>query len=381
MKRFARCPAAVRPHEVVLVVAVTLLCATVFLPAIGESRQNARIIQCLANLRTLGEATGQYYTVERDFPFALPFNYRTPDWAFPFGLATEFSWGGGMPDKTAAEYTAAGVGDTGAFNPGSVSNPADVNAIPPRYRALNPYIDPSVSWDDGSRDPQRSTNNPRTQIPMELPGVFKCPDDYTANVPFLQGFGGPPPAETPGVFAPTATDGFPTWQYWGTSYAANWYWFYYYSFGLIGGGDFEIMDSSYANDANILGLLKGVNGVRGLSSYMFERGMGGDWESRFVILMENRMNEALSGARPCGWPNGPAGTPRFAGWHGDRNGHAALLFDGHATYAIRNTNRVQGDDWTVWPAQPWTGVLTRFENVTCEPLNAGSVNPLTRKRR
>lgn len=347
--------AAMRPHEVVLVTSVILLSAVVLVPAIGESKQRGSIAVCLANLRTLGVASGYYFDDHTDFPFAMPFGYRAArEYRFNVGLATEFIYGGGMPDKTFTDYQLAGLSSPGSSNPGSTSTPADVNAYPPRFRALNPHVEPRVSWDDGTRAPQRSSNNPRTQLPMQLPDVFKCPADNSPEVPTLQ----VTPQPAPGAVAALSRFSRPTWQYWGTSYAANWYWAVGYATAVGSGG--TGLPPVYVDAANVLGLYQGfTNGVPGLSGYMFSRDASGDWMSRFVLLMEGRMNVALKGARPCDYPGSPPFS-NYTGWHGELNGHAALHADGHATYDYRDTHFVEGDGWSVWPQRPWLGNLSRY---------------------
>lgn len=342
--------------ELLVVVAIIGLLISILLPALSRAKEQGRIGVCLSNERQLGTAANAYMLDNVDFLWAVPFGYQTRQWRFPFGLATEFIYGGGMPDKTFQDYNNAGVGGIGPINPGNSSNPADVNAIPPRFRPVNRYVDPGVSWDQGARDPRIGANNPRTALPADTPGIFRCPSDKTVQVPSLRNIGTPnPPIEEDLAVA--------SWDYWGNSYPANWYWAYYFSDGVRGGAGFEIGDQIYADRAVCLGLLLNSGGATardGLGAKMLNRDPAGGWESQFVMIYENMFNYAAEGARPQNYDSNP-GIRNYVGWHGQLNFHSAVYRDGHADYGTRDTRYVRGTGWTTWPNLPWTGIWSRYQ--------------------
>lgn len=317
--------------ELLVVVAVIGLLLAILLPALERAREQGRIAVCLANLKAIGLSQCQYVVEDRsqNLPWAVPFAYRVSD--FPqytgAGIATSFIWGGGMPDRTAQQSQAAGVGNLSS---------ADVWRLPPRFRPMNRYVFPGVSFDSGDRDDTVGPNSARVLIPMTLPGVFRCPSDRSAAVPLLGGANPHQEEDTP----------FRCWEFWGSSYPMNWCWSLYYK---------EAQEPApYNLPANALGL----NNVPGIGAKMLQR-VGGGWESRFVTFFEGQFSYAAENAFPPNVPN-PQETPRYIGWHKQANQHAAAYKDGHADYRYRDTRFTEGPGWTIWPNRPWGGPLAGF---------------------
>ena len=324
--------------ELLVVVAIIALLIAILLPSLVQAREQARITLCIANLRSVSQGAAGYMTESNDtIVFAFPFNYAIEGQIWPGGLTkiiTEFIWGGGVPDKATADWN-SGPGTSAGPNP---VQRADTYNIRPIHRPLNKYLSPEVSWDD----PERVFNNPaRTGRPMQLPGFFKCPSDRTAAVPLANGTNTDVEGDTP----------WSTWEFWGTSYATNWYWPYYYWDQKNSKGTSKGKSPPYSqNYGNIVAGSAGGSPFPSLARDMM-KDKGGRWATEFILFYENRLNYAMDGARPRGLANNDAKT--FKGWHNRLDYHAAGFLDGHATYRRFDTRYVDGPGWTTWPNRPW----------------------------
>lgn len=351
-------PRAFTLIELLVVVAIIALLISILLPTLRKAREQARITECLVNLRAISSAANQYLTSDSsgDLPWAIPFNAGEPSEPMGYGAggikyrfyyATEVIWGGTMPNVTPEEFEGSGVLPPGAENPASPGTFADVMVLPPRHRPLNPYLFPGVSFDQAHRDWFPSGDDtPRRASPPDIPTTFRCASDRTANIPDASR-GDPANIELDTVFE--------SWRFWGSSYPINWYWPRYYEKAPPGNsvpynGDF----------GKILGLQPRSNAKRGLGRYMLETNQVAGWQSRFVTFYESLFNYAMEGAWPRGYTNAQ---PRlFIGWHGEQNKHVASYFDGHADYKVRDTRYIEGDGWTTWPSRPWGGDWTAYQD-------------------
>ncbi len=302
--------------EVLVVVVLLALLLAVLGPALPRAREQSKVANCLANLRFISQSASSYMTEQGTIAFAFPWDVRFGDYSPNFSFATEFSWGGGVPDKRGSEWGAT-------WGPNPVSGRTDVYVITPADRPLNEYMVPGVWW----THPLRLKGNPeRYQIPMELPEFFKCPSDAWAMPPE---FGSDPNA-------PPDPDN-PSWAWWGTSYAMNWYWAYFYS---------EDTGETFIGRTDSPGILDGSR-HREIIQSKFERGA-----SEWVLFYENALNFRFEGVRPRG---GGEPLPDLPGWHGHRNVHAAGFADGSARYRRFENEYVDGPGWTLWPNRPWDG--------------------------
>ena len=317
---------AMTPVEASLVGGVVALLLLVMVPSLNHAKEQARIRVCLSNLRTIGQASSAYITEYADLPWALPAPYTAggntyDNWSF----FTEFIWGGGMTDKTAADWNDSGLAALNGWD-GTTIVAADFNVVPPKVRPLNRFFSSEVYW--------TNTRPGRTRRPKELPAVFKCPDDHTAVAPAV------------GAVQPShdLNSAFRTWDWWGTSYAVNWYWPYYYT----------------PSGANFLGILltQGKSFLK--STQLRDRAA-----AETVVFMENQLNFALRGARPPGSSGGPWANPgaNEVGWHGRLNYHAAAFLDGSARYQRFDTRYLIGKNWTIWPAKPWEGQWAQYNDI------------------
>jgi hypothetical protein len=310
--------------DAVIVVATLGLVVAVFVPPLDAVRKHSRVATCLSNLRTIAQAGSAYATEHGTLVFVYRWNFRSEHMYLStvnFNLATEFIWGGGLPDARRIDWD-----DSWGMNP--LDYWPDVYQIPELDRPLNRMFDPDVSWCDLER--QGAGNPIRRHRPMQLPSFFKCPSDSTVAVPQA---GGPDGGDLP-------EDCDPTWKWWGSSYPINWYWAYYYrafmGMPLIGG----------ANSGSV-GLLDGPCHTEILAS---KRDRGA---SEWILFYENRLNFAFEAAVPRGYS--PSDEPRsLQGWHGQQDVHAAGFADGSARYQHFDPRYTDGPGWTLWPNRPWT---------------------------
>ena len=332
--------------ELLVVVAIIALLISILLPALDAAREQARITKCIANLRTIGQATNTYLLDGNDdIVFAYPFQTWINGQSLSFTLITEFIWGGDVPDPTTQEYVASGAADP--INPATAVT--DIFRVRPKDRPLNRYIASSVSWDI----PERMSPAQRTVRRAQTPDFFKCPSDKTVKVPL---------AGT----ASTDFDGntpFQTWRFWGTSYPSNWYWPYYYQQARPGnrppyGGDFARI---------VAGQAAPPNPCQSLGRAMM-KDKGGRWGAEFIIFYENRFNYMMNNARPNRPPVALAARNTGIGWHKKRDFHAAGFLDGSARYQKFDTRFVYGTNWTIWPNKPWEGFWATYnDNVPGPP--------------
>ena len=307
--------------ELLVVVAIIALLISILLPSLSRAKEQARIAKCLANLREITRASVNYCMDKGNPVFCFNFNYYIDDYYPDFKLATEFIWGGGLPDRDKDDWDET----QGEHNPAHRSTIADTYKIDPADRPMNKYLDAEVSWGDKRRLHGLGTGD-RIKIPMDLPEYFQCPSDCTAGVPMLGASDEVADSDTP----------FRTWQWWGNSYPINWYWANYHPFGA---------DDPYSRSFNAL-----VSGAAGKRLINTKNDSGA---AEWIMFYENQMNFAMDSAYPRGYR---AAEPKnVRGWHKQDNFHTAGFLDGHASYQYFDTRYIDGTGWTTWPNKPWYG--------------------------
>lgn len=340
--------------ELLVVVAIIALLISILLPALNAAKEQSRIAVCLSNLRSITSAANGYLLDSAgngDLPWALPKSgpiggYTAGGNVWRWQIWSSLIWGGGMPQKTREEWLGAGLpGPSPANN--LAGQGADTYNVPPRYRSLNPFLFPEVSWDNGNRD----TVAARKALPMNLPGLFICPSDKTATLPLIGDENDAPDPDT--IHS--------NWEWWGSSYGINWKW---------AAGYYAGVGPPYPTSlTGVLGLIQGANSAgspwgRRLLSHRKNAG----WNSQFIAFMEAGGGFGTESAGPPGPDGQPVGSQgdnnsvpkRVMGWHQKFSWHARGYLDGHAEYGYMDTRFVFGTGWTLWPPQPWEGNLAQY---------------------
>lgn len=302
--------------ELLVVVAIIALLISILLPTLSRAKEQARISLCLSNQRSIVQAAIQYVMDKKSIVFAFPWGY-VPTGAqsgYNFNLATEFIWGGGVPDRRRVDWDPEMGQNPMDYNP-------DIYITRPIFRPLNKYFDAKVSWDHPDR--WGVDRAPRRNIPMDLPEYFKCPSDTSAAVPMAG-------ASTDPTYSPESISR--TWEFWGTSYPINWYW-----------GNFFRSGDIVTNMNRYAGWILGQKTDKGAA----------EW----ILFYENQMNFAMESAVPHGAESLRVEQPRrVTGWHRQDAMHAAAFFDGHAEYRYFDTAYVDGPGWSTWPNRDyWKG--------------------------
>ncbi len=331
--------------ELLVVVAIIALLIAIVLPSLSRAREQARVAQCLSNQRQLGIGVNQYLFEDDDLPWSIP--NGAGGGAYTFSVYSEFVWGGAMPNPTNGKWETAHA-DQPIFFP---SARRDVFRVPPRLRPMNKYLASSVYWD---AEPNPDPEAPRA-VPAETPGFFQCPSDSTIRVPFVGR--AVPPSEPLTAHS--------TWEFWGTSYAINWYWPYYYY--RVAPGNRPPYNGDFSRIMGHQSLQGGARDFRGLGRDILQN-KDGRFASEFVVFMENNLNFALERARPPGYRGGPwsDGSINLPGWHKQMDMHAACYLDGSVRYQRMNTQYVFGQDWTIWPNKPWEGLWSNFNELPAD---------------
>lgn len=322
LKLLTRTRSAFTLIELLVVVAIIATLIAILLPSLAAAREQARVSMDLSNQRQVAMATASYVgdnSKDSTIYFAFPIGF-SPGYGVSYSYYTEVVSIGAIPDVTDAQMQAAGAGVS------SITQ-CDAGWFTPKTRPLNKYITPDMSWDDNKRIGNAAA---RVNNPMVLPAVFKCPSDRTCKLPYAESPNGEAADDTP----------FPSWKYWGVSYASNWYWPYYYT---------ETESAPY--QGNFLNVLAGTTSVKSLGRKLMGNKQG-RFASEFIIFEEEQMDYALADSYPRGY-TGSANPKNIIGWHGKVDYHVAAFLDGGARYKKFDTRYVDGPGWTVWPSRPW----------------------------
>ena len=325
--------------ELLVVVAIIALLISILLPSLQQAREQAKIVKCLANMKTLGTA-GVSYTLEfNDYAWGV----QNRGGAYSFSVYSESVWGGSIPDKTNQQFDASGS----TLGEPYTAQQFDVYKTPPRFRPLNKYIAPTLTW-DCEVDPVLTTDRLTDGLPpSEIPGFFQCPSDSHPYLPWV--------GERNEL--PESVTAYPMWEYLGNSYCINWYWPYYYGRSGPTGGPAEPPYSFLGH----LGLLPNR---KSLGNKLLKN-KDGRFAAEFIIFMEGNLDFALEAAKPPGYqgtPWAPGPGKNLMGWHGKLDKHTASFLDGHAAYPKMDTRFVFGTSWTIWPNKPWTGHWEQFND-------------------
>jgi prepilin-type N-terminal cleavage/methylation domain-containing protein len=336
--------------ELLVVVAIIALLISILLPSLARAKEQAKIAKCLSNLRGAMTAVAAYGLEYDDFSWALPTPYTVGGRTYTFQVYSEFSWSGGLPNRTDTDWQ---NNDYDLNAQGYRGSAFDSYRVRPKDRPMNRYFAPSVSWD---ADP-RTNFNARPPVDHETPDFFKCPSDSSAAAPWVSQLNPARDPDTP----------LQSWDYNGTSYTINWYWPYYY---------YRVSPGNQApysgNFIRIIGAdAPGANGrqIKGLGSTLL-RNKDGRFASEFLVAFETNLDFALEAARPPGHTGGPwaAGTKLLTGWHRQFSKHTGGFLDGSARYLQMDTRWVYGQGWSIWPNKAWAGGWAVYNDNVPPPM-------------
>ncbi|HWL94086.1 MAG TPA: prepilin-type N-terminal cleavage/methylation domain-containing protein [Phycisphaerae bacterium] len=283
--------------ELLVVIAIIALLISILLPALSKARSEGTKAKCLANLRSIAQATAMYMDAQEDLKL-IP--WYQPPWTALFAqygpqVMTPWVFGGFK-----APIVNATVGNVGV----------DSSLYPAQVRPLNKFVD-ATAQDNAIID------------------VYKCPADRS-NKTGIIGQGAEGVAEEP----------VSSWQANGSSYTLNTRFF-----------------QGYAGSSNFTGILipgpptpKYPNGtpneVYEKQNRWIARKLSGGSASRFIMWVEQGFYSATYGA---GLPNnGPSNTPRRPGWHRSFSKWNLGFADGHAASGYYDTKLAHQTIGTIW---------------------------------
>lgn len=321
--------------ELLVVVAIIALLISILLPSLAAAREQARMSMCLSNTRNIVIASAGYVSENAkagSIIFSNPVGFKSKSGGSP-AVYSECISIGAVPDVTDADFKAAGAaGLLSSFN----LTQCDVSMFTPKERPLNAFVTPDVSWDDNKRAGSAAA---RTNTPMVLPSVFKCPSDNTCVLPEYGGLNPEIDSDTP----------FPCWKYWGVSYTSNWYWPYYYELVAPGNAAPYNGNGLYILGGNVSPAFPGLG-------RLIMSPKSGRFASEFIVFEEEALDYALGNAYPRGYTGaGSTAQKSIMGWHKRQDYHVAGFMDGSARYRKFDARYVDGPGWTVWPNKPYEG--------------------------
>ncbi len=285
--------------EVLVVISVIALLVALLVPYLRASREEAKGVKCLANLREIVQATNLYMDANEG-QHLLPWYQVPPHQGYSPAVVTPWVFGGFRALKP--EPVSTGQID-------SASPFADSSLYPAQIRPLNRYIDPTAMADafnlnDRGRDVIKT---------------FICPGDRSNATPLIGS-----PAEW------VEEEPRSSWEANGNSYALNTRWLQ----GVVG-PDFGPAINDPVMNAQ-------------LSARIAKHMVGGD-ASRFILWVEQGFYSATYNATPsedyADFP--PASMQRF-GWHRKFSSWSVGFADGHVDHGYFDTRRTFGLGGTIW---------------------------------
>jgi len=249
------------------VVAIIALLISVLLPSLTKAREQARVAKCLANLKSLGTATGAYLNTEKDRFCWTPVVYRGSAEPQPISNYYGGKRGIGVPEDR------GGVLDN-AYCPGGYYD------FLPQDRPLNKYV---------------ASAKVSTRTEME---VFECPADEVSE---HRGVG------SRGNFAIPRTRT-SAYDVTGTSYQSN-----------VNYNVYMVKAEGFSSDNAARRARQALLRDR-IIQIFYKKG-----PSRAVMLHEDPSDCATGGV----WYDYPY-TAKIRGWHGRFDRHSYSFLDGHA---------------------------------------------------
>lgn len=276
--------------ELLVVLAIMGLLISILVPYLRASREEAKKVKCLANLRTILQASAMYTDDQSGaqlYPwYQVPFhkNY-TPT------LVTPWVFGGFRAPKPTDAY-------------------ADSSQYPAQIRPLNKYIDRTAmaspfNFSDRGRDVIKS---------------FICPGDRSNTTSII---GGPAQFNEEEMRS--------SWEANGSSFSLNTRWLQGYA-----GYDFATAIHDPVRYA-------------ALSSKIARHLVGGN-ASQFILWTEQGFYGATYNASPEAFEDDPLppSLPQRNGWHRKFSSWSVAFADGHVSHGYFDTRSIYGLGGTIW---------------------------------
>lgn len=275
--------------ELLVVLAIIALLISILVPYLRASREEGKKVKCLANLRTLLQASSMYADDQSGlqlYPwYQVPFHKD-----YNPTLVTPWVFGGFRAPKPEDRY-------------------ADSSLYPAQVRPLNKYIDRTAmaapfNFNDRGKDIIKS---------------FICPGDRSSKTSLIGG-----PAEQ--LEDETSS----SWEANGSSYSLNTRWMQGYA-----GYDFTYAVHDPVRYAE-------------LSSRIARHIVGGD-ASQFILWTEQGFYGATYNANPDDpdFPMPPS-LPQRNGWHRKFSSWSVAFADGHVAHGYFDTRSIYGLGGTIW---------------------------------
>lgn len=277
--------------ELLVVLAIIALLIALLLTYLRASREEAKAIKCLANLRTVGSATIMYFEDSDGAPL-VPWYQIPPHAKYAPSVVTPWVFGGFR-----------------APNPDPADLGVDSSQYPAQIRPLNKYIDATAqasafNFDDRNHDIIRE---------------FICPGDRSNSTAIIG---------DPGEWVEEEMRS--SWQANGSSYTLNTRWLQGYV-----GQDFSAAIHDPVQNAE-------------LSTRLARHFVGGT-ASRFVMWSEQGFYSATYNAAPySGFKDLPPALPQRQGWHRKFSSWSMAFADGHAAHGFFDTRQIYGLGGTIW---------------------------------
>ncbi|MBU0718446.1 MAG: type II secretion system protein [Planctomycetota bacterium] len=272
--------------EVLASLAIISVMLATLIPAVSATRGEARLSQCLSNLKMIAATAGMYSTDNASSPIG---GRPTQPWHLGFdtpwgsvSLISEFVYGGFKATAVDSDYP----------------EDADFNRIPVEGRPFNKYIAPGITGKATLRQ-------------------YICPADGWNVTQIVSEPGWPPLVDTT----------YSAWEVLGNSYAINWYWVE----GSPGGS----------------WIYGDIDDMHGYGSAMLSQKVGAA-ASKFVLFMENAMNAYAHDAQPPEGSQSSYGYLGM-GWHGRHSTYSMAMWDGHVEYRFIDTRYTSDYGYELWP--------------------------------
>ena len=289
VRRWSRDRGAFTLIELLVVLAIIGLLISILVPYLRASREEAKKVKCLANLRTLLQASAMY-TDDQNGVQLYPWYQLPVHRNYYPTLVTPWVFGGFRAPKPEDRY-------------------ADSSMYPAQIRPLNKYIDRNAmaspyDFNDRGRDVIKA---------------FICPGDRSNTTSII---GGPAQFNEEEMRS--------SWEANGSSFTLNTRWLQGYA-----GYDFAYAIHDPVRYAE-------------LSSRIARHLVGGN-ASQFILWTEQGFYGATYNAKPDDLDSPmPPALPQRNGWHRKFSAWSVAFADGHVAHGYFDTRSIYGLGGTIW---------------------------------